>query len=473
MRQVAGVSLQRKLLLWLLLPQLILWLTGGFLAWRIALQNGEKGIDQTLTQSVRALARQIKPIGDGLLVDFPKAAQDILEQDPTDRITYMVSSPPGSFLLGNAQLPPPPVQSVALGEPLLYHARMDDRTLRVALLEVDYGSEPNRQRLRVQVAQSLTVRERIAQELLHQMVLPMGLMGLALSALVYAGVLRGLQPLKRLETQIERAGQQRRADHEPLAHIELNEAPLEVHSLASTINRLLDAVALSQGKEKRFLNDAAHQLRTPLAGLIGQVELALSESQEAAVRERLHKVLSGAQRSAHLVHQLLQLARSESQASLQPLDLPALARDVARDWARRAVDLGVDLGYEGEASLWIDGNGLLLREALNNLIDNALHYAGQGATVTVRVEVDTLHPQWARLWVEDDGPGVNTDDLGELFARFWRGTELPGGCGLGLSIVKEIAQQHSGQAMAEPVSPHGLRVGLRLPMLNPPRELLV
>ena len=104
MRQVPGVSLQRKLLLWLLLPQLVLWLSGGFLAWRIALQNGEKGIDQTLTQSVRALARQIKPIGDGLLVDFPKAAQDILEQDPADRITYMVSSPPGRFLLGNAQL---------------------------------------------------------------------------------------------------------------------------------------------------------------------------------------------------------------------------------------------------------------------------------------------------------------------------------------------------------------------------------
>src|SRR3989344_1127973 len=110
MRHVPGVSLQRKL---------VLWLSGGFLAWRMALQNGEKGIDQTLTQSVRALARQIKPIGDGLLVDFPKAAQDILEQDPADRITYMVSSPPGRFLLGNAQLPPPPPVEVRVGDPYL------------------------------------------------------------------------------------------------------------------------------------------------------------------------------------------------------------------------------------------------------------------------------------------------------------------------------------------------------------------
>lgn len=463
MRQVPGVSLQRKLLLWLLLPQLVLWLSGGFLAWRIALQNGEKGIDQTLTQSVRALARQIKPVGDGLLVDFPKAAQDILEQDPADRITYMVSSPPGRFLLGNAQLPAPPAQPITLGEPLLYHAQVDSRTVRVALLEVDYGSEPARQRLRVQVAQSLTVRERIAQELLEQLLLPMGLMGLVLSALVYAGVLRGLQPLKRLEAQIERAGKRNHNAADPLPPIELASAPQEVYSLASTINRLLEAVARGQQKEKRFLNDAAHQLRTPLAGLIGQTELALHESHEPQVRERLHKVLSAAQRSAHLVHQLLQLARSESNVPMQPLDLPQLACEVAREWTAKALAAGIDLGYEGEEQLRVLGHPLLLREALNNLIDNALHYAGTGATVTVRVHITA--PGMAALAVEDDGPGVPAEHLGDLFARFWRDSDKAGGCGLGLSIVDEIALRHAGQTFAEPVVPHGLRVGISLPAL--------
>ena len=463
MRQVPGVSLQRKLLLWLLLPQLVLWLSGGFLAWRIALQNGEKGIDQTLTQSVRALARQIKPVGDGLLVDFPKAAQDILEQDPADRITYMVSSPPGRFLLGNAQLPAPPAQPITLGEPLLYHAQVDSRTVRVALLEVDYGSEPARQRLRVQVAQSLTVRERIAQELLEQLLLPMGLMGLVLSALVYAGVLRGLQPLKRLEAQIERAGKRSHNSADPLPPIELTSAPQEVYSLASTINRLLEAVARGQQKEKRFLNDAAHQLRTPLAGLIGQTELALHESHEPQVRERLHKVLSAAQRSAHLVHQLLQLARSESNVPMQPLDLPQLACEVAREWTAKALAAGIDLGYEGEEQLRVLGHPLLLREALNNLIDNALHYAGNGATVTVRVHITA--PGMAALAVEDDGPGVPAEHLGDLFARFWRDSDKAGGCGLGLSIVDEIALRHAGQTFAEPVVPHGLRVGISLPAL--------
>ena len=463
MRLIPGVSLKRKLLLWLLLPQLVLWLSGGFLAWRIALQNGEKGIDQTLTQSVRALARQIKPIGDGLLVDFPKAAQDILEQDPADRITYMVSSPPGAFLLGNAKLPAPPPGNIGVGEAFLYQARVDDKPVRVALLDVDYGTKQTRQILRVQVAQSLTVRERIAQELLERMLLPMGLMGLALSALVYAGVLRGLQPLKRLEAQIERAGARSQTGADPLRPIELTSAPQEVHSLASTINGLLDAVARGQQKEKRFLNDAAHQLRTPLAGLIGQTELALHESREPAVQQRLQKVLAGAQRSAHLVHQLLQLARSETSVIMQPLDLAALAREVAREWTARALASSIDLGYDGDEHLTVQGQALLLREALNNLIDNALHYAGAGATVTVRVYSSG---QQAMLVVEDDGPGVAAQHLGDLFERFWRGQEAAGGCGLGLSIVQEIAQRHGGRALAKTMAPRGLCVGLLVPMVS-------
>lgn len=278
-------------------------------------------------------------------------------------------------------------------------------------------------------------------------------------------MLRGLQPLKRLEAQIERAGKRNHNAADPLPPIELTSAPQEVYSLASTINRLLEAVARGQQKEKRFLNDAAHQLRTPLAGLIGQTELALHESHEPQVRERLHKVLSAAQRSAHLVHQLLQLARSESNVPMLPLDLPQLACEVAREWTAKALAAGIDLGYEGEEQLRVLGHPLLLREALNNLIDNALHYAGTGATVTVRVHITA--PGMAALAVEDDGPGVPAEHLGDLFARFWRGSDKAGGCGLGLSIVDEIALRHAGQTFAESIAPHGLRVGISLPALPP------
>ena len=454
-----GLSLKRQLLLWLLLPQLVLWLVGGVLAYRIALSYAEKGIDQSLTQSVLSLARQVKPVGSGLLIDFPRAAQDIIEQDPKDRVSYMVSSPPGSFLLGNGRLPGPPAQlRPTTGEPLLYPVEMDGKPMRVALLEVNYGEPSAPQRMRVQVAKSLAVQQRITAELVADMLAPLLLLGTVLSVLVYGGISRGLGPLKRLQAQL---GDRRNQSLSALLPIEMKQAPQEVHALAGAVNQLLAAVRRSLGQEKRFLNDAAHQLRTPLAGLISQTELALAETDPAALRARLTKVLAGAQRSAHLVHQLLSLARHEAEVRLQRLDLAALAREVAREWTPRARAAGIDLGFEGEDSLVIEGEPLLLREALNNLLDNALLYAGSGSMVTLRV---SQAQEQAQLAVEDNGPGLSDKDLPHVFERFWRASDLPGGCGLGLAIVAEIAQRHGGRAGAQAAKPRGLLVAIELPL---------
>ena len=454
-----GLSLKRLLLLWLLLPQLLLWLVGGALTYRIALQYAEKGVDQSLTQSVLSLARQVKPVGSGLLIDFPRSAQDIIEQDPKDRVSYMVSSPPGRFLLGNGKLPEPQLRRTpATGEPLLYNVTMDGKPMRVALLEVNYGELDSPQRMRVQVAKSLAVQQRIAAGLVTDILTPLLLLGAILSVLVYGGITRGLRPLKRLQAQL---GDRREPSLSALAPIELTQAPQEVHALAGAVNQLLSAVRRSLGQEKRFLNDAAHQLRTPLAGLISQTELALTETDPQALRVRLGKVLSGAQRSAHLVHQLLSLARNEAEVKLQPLDAAALAREVAREWTPRALAAGVDLGYEGDDSLLIEGEKLLLREALSNLLDNALLYAGQGSVVTLRV---SRQDGLAVIEMEDNGPGLSADNLRHVFERFWRASALPGGCGLGLAIVAEIAQRHGGTATALTVQPQGLQIRLSLPL---------
>ncbi|MCX7276018.1 MAG: sensor histidine kinase [Burkholderiales bacterium] len=453
-----GLSLKRQLLLWLLLPQLVLWLVGGLLAYRIALNYAEKGIDQSLTQSVRSLARQVKPMGSGLLVDFPRAARDIIEQDPTDRVSYMVSSPPGQFVLGNSMLPDPLLDvRVEPGEPLIYEALLDKKPVRVALLEVNYGEADAPQRLRVQVAKSLAVQQRIARELVADMLLPLLLLGALLGIVVYIGVGRGLQPLNRLEALL---GDRTQRSFTTLSPIELTQAPQEVHSLAEAVNHMLAAVRRSLGQEKRFINDAAHQLRTPLAGLISQTELALTERDPQALQDRLTKVHSGALRSAHLVHQLLSLARTEADIQQKPLDIAALAREVAREWTPRAIAAGIDLGFEGDDKLITQGEKLLLREALSNLIDNALHYAGRGAAVTLRVQSQEGQ---AIVEVEDNGPGLSEEDLPRMFERFWRASEVPGGCGLGLSIVAEIALRHGGSAQALSVLPQGLCVRLSLP----------
>jgi two-component system sensor histidine kinase TctE len=456
-----GLSLKRQLLLWLLLPQLVLFLVGGALAYRVALKYAEKAIDQSLTQSVHSLSRQVKPIGSGLLIDFPRAAQDILEQDPEDRVSYMVSSPPGSFLLGSGKLPGPAEPLVIqTGQAVLYNAQIDGKPMRIALLELAYGEADSPQRMRVQVAKSLAVQQRLTSQLIADMLAPLLLLGVLLSLLVYNGISRGLQPLTRLQAQL---GDRHSPTLSALSPIELTQAPQEVHALATAVNQLLSAVRRSLAQEKRFLNDAAHQLRTPLAGLISQTELALTEADPQALRSRLNKVLSGAQRSAHLVHQLLSLARKEVEVKLQPLDVAALARDVARDWTPKAVKNNIDLGFEGAEHLMVAGEALLLGEALNNLIDNALTYAGAGSEVTLsaRIALDQVV-----LEVRDNGVGLSPQDLPHAFDRFWRASDVPGGCGLGLAIVKEIAQRHGGSAVVLAAVPHGLRVQLLLPCIK-------
>jgi two-component system sensor histidine kinase TctE len=447
------LSLRRQLLLWLLLPQLVLWAGGGLLAYRIALSYAEKAIDQSLTQSVRALARQVKPIGSGLLIDFPRAAQDVLEQDPKDRISYMVSSPPGQFLLGNQTLPQPEEGMVGTEGPLLYAAEIDGKPLRIVALDVNYGEVNAPQTLRVQVGKSLAVQQRIARELIADMLAPLLAAGVLLSLAVYGGIQRGLAPLTRLTAQLENRSVN------ALSPIGMTQAPNEVHALVQAINGLLDEVARNVNQEKRFINDAAHQLRTPLAGLISQVELAQRENSDPVLGARLTKVRTGAERSAHLVHQLLTLARTETTARREPLDLAALARDVAREWTPRAVAAGVDLGFEGEEHRMVQGDALQLREAMANLIDNALRYTPRGSAVTLKVEADG---ERTRLLVEDNGPGLSEADMAHVFQRFWRASELPGGCGLGLAIVSEIARRHGGEATAENMQPHGLRITLNL-----------
>ncbi len=465
------LSLKRQLLLWLLLPQLLLWLVGGSLAYRIALSYAEKGVDQSLTQSVRSLARQVKPVGSGLLIDFPKAAQAIIEEDPQDKVSYMVSSPPGQFVLGNAKLPEPPAAVVQLlqesTEPQLYQAMIDmpdseARPLRIATLELPFGEAGSPQRMRVQVAKSLAVRERIARELVFDMLVPLLLLGAVLGVLVYAGIARGLLPLARLQDKLQARSSSDARSATPFSPIALQQAPQEVHSLAGAVNQLLAAVERSVSQEKRFINDAAHQLRTPLAGLQAQLDLALSERDPKALQNRLQKVNAGMQRATHLMHQLLQLARSEADVPMQPLDAVQLARSIAQDAAPAALAADVDFGFEGppdDAPLMIQGNALLLREALTNLIDNAVRYAGRGATVTLRARKDTGS---VILEVEDNGPGLPPEEIPKVFERFYRASDAPGGAGLGLAIVQEIAQRHSGQAFVQTAQPHGLCVQILL-----------
>jgi two-component system sensor histidine kinase TctE len=246
-----------------------------------------------------------------------------------------------------------------------------------------------------------------------------------------------------------------------------------VKALAVAINDLLGAVQHSVVSQRRFIGDAAHQLRTPLAGLKSQTELALKEATDPAQRARLQRVHESATRSAHLVNQLLSLARAEPESTAQQartrVDLVGLAREVTAELVPRALQAGVDLGYggpdaEGEDTarrIEVEGIALLLREALVNVVDNATRYAGPGAVVTVQAGTDGRD---AWLEVSDNGPGLPPELHEAVLERFFRATHEGGGCGLGLAIVKEIAERHSGRVELSTASPHGLIVRICLPL---------
>lgn len=478
-RGAGGPSLHRQLLIWLLAPQLVLWIGGAFVTYNLAARYANAAIDASLSQATRALARQVKPIGNGLFIDFPRAAQDILESDPNDRVLYTVSAPPGEFILGNRNLPPPagvPAQP-ALGEPYFYDGEValpaggGNERLRVAALYLSYGEEPGeRQTMLVQVARSSANREELARRILVDTVLPLSALIVLMTMIVWAGIRAGLAPLVRLRSLVEG-----KAPND-LTAIELHAAPREVRALAQAINDLLGAVQHNVVAQKRFISDAAHQLRTPLAGLKSQTELALKEAQDPALQARLQRVHESATRSAHLVNQLLTLARAEPEsATVQArtrVDLARLARDLTAEFVPRARQAGIDLGYEpgemrpgpageDEAPVEVLGIPLLLREALANVVDNALRYAGQGAEVTVRVAREGRH---GLVEVRDTGPGVPASLRGDMFERFVRGTHEGNGCGLGLAIVKEIVQRHAGLVEAVDTRPHGLTLRLLLPL---------
>jgi two-component system sensor histidine kinase TctE len=484
----AGVSLARQLLLWLLLPQLVLWMAGGVATYRFAAGYANQAIDASLLQASRSLARQLKPIGNGLLIDFPRAAQDVLEADPADKLLYMVSSPPGQFILGNQSLPAPVLSTTdtvsgapALDTPYFYDGTMPllgraalqaptGQPLRLVALYLRFGDEANApQTMLVQVARSSANREELAQRILVDMLLPMSSLVLLMTLIVWLGIRKGLAPLARLRQQVEGR------DPTDLAPLQLASAPRELWSLATAINTLLAAVQNTVATQKRFIGDAAHQLRTPLAGLKSQTEIALQSSADPELRARLQRVHDSATRSAHLVNQMLTLARAEPESVMtqdrKRFDLQRMAQALTAEWVPRALRLNIDLGLDEQPRqpVWVQANEMLIREALNNLIDNALHYAGKGSQVTVRVtsalsEQNGMSPPHALMQVSDTGPGIDPTQLPRVFERFVRATDSGNGCGLGLPIVKEIVERHHGQVSLESIEPHGLCVSVRLPL---------
>lgn len=435
-------SLRRQLLVWLLLPQFVLWTIGAVITYEVALRFTNQTNDRALLAASRALARQIKPLDSGLLIDFPKAAQQILEEDPSNQLIYTVSSPPGQFILGNKNLPIPPKKAVQRVEtPYFYDQKTGKETFRVVAMYYQLSHYPDSQWMLVQIGKNVAERRVLAREIFVEILLPQSALLFFATVLVWTGVGRGLSPLKRLRRAVE----ERSPDD--LSPIQIDTAPAEVLSLVVAVNQLLERLRLQVEVQRRFIADAAHQLRTPLAGLKTQTDLALRLSDPAELQACLRHLQISTERSVRLANQLLSLARAEPEANLvlKNLDITDLARSVTEQWVPQALSHEIDLGFEFESGqAVVAGDAVFLRELLSNLIDNSLRYCPAGSVVTVRVQ---RRAGSTRLQVEDNGPGIPESERERVLSRFYRlpaHAGISNGCGLGLSIVKEIVIRHQG-----------------------------
>ncbi len=470
--------LRRYLMIWLLVPQLVLWAGAAVMSYQVAARYANLAIDRSLYTASRALARQVKPTGSGFLIDLPRAARDIIESDPDEQVYYMVSSPPGQFILGNKALsaPPPRIRLPDGQPPADAPSFYDDHiqvaghrvAVRVVALYLSWGEPGQTQTMLVQIAKSRVSRDALAGRILGDIALPLVLLVLAMSVIVWMSLRAGLAPLARLQQAV------RDRPAGDLAPIRLGPVPEEIEVLNTALNGLLTRVQDSVAGQRRFISDAAHQLRTPLAGLKSQTELALKATADPELKARLHRVHESATRSAHLVNQLLTLARAEPDSANaighSRFDLRRLVSELTAEMVPRALQAGVDLGLaeaeEGEHDelqrpLTLLGNALLMREAVFNVIDNAIRYAGAGSEVTVSVDSDEAQ---MFVLVDDTGPGVDPAHHDAVFQRFFRATHEGTGCGLGLSIVKEIVERHGGTVSLASREPHGLRVKLAFPL---------
>jgi len=428
-------SLRQRLTYWLLGPLLLLVAAGTFVSYRIALNAANKAYDAALLDPVLAIASHLRMNGDQVELDLPSIAIEALRIDTEDRVYYAVlGSGAENLIAGTAKLPAPP-ESLRPGEHIFYDAKLEGERVRVAAraVQVENGGTAI-----VEVAETLIKRDKLVLELLVASAAPQLLIAFAAVVLLWLGIGQGLRPLARLRGEIAARSPR---DLRPVPE---QDKPEEVRSLVGALNQLLSRLNAAIESRQRFISNAAHQLRTPLAGLKTHAELARREPSTSELRSLLDMIAGETTRTSHLVNQLLTLARAEpgEAPSGQPVNLHEIVGRDVRDWVQRALGKNIDLGFELEDA-WTVGEPLLLRELAANLLDNALAYTQPGGSVTVRTGVRNGE---SLLEVEDNGPGIPEADREKVFERFYRVPATGGeGCGLGLSIVSEIAGRHSAR----------------------------
>ena len=451
-------SLFGEILDWMLTPLLLLWPLSLALTWFVAQGIASKPFDRALEFNLQALTQFVANQNGQISFNLNSQARDLLRADDSDLVYYQVIDPRGKLVSGELDFPRPREdETPEAGRVLLRDDVVRGDEVRVAYTWLERNDAQHL--VLMQVAETKGKRSTLATEIIKGVMVPQFIILPLAVLLVWLALVRGIRPLSALASRI------RARKPDDLSPLDESAVPQEVGPLVGSVNDLLTRLKDSIATQKRFLADAAHQLKTPLAGLRMQADLAQREgASEDDLKHSLQQIGHASMRATHTVNQLLALARAEGGGAVlahQPCDIVALTIEVVREAVPHALERRIDLGYEGPEpgapEFTRSGNPTLLKEMLRNLVDNALNYtpstAERPGVVTVRVHSDPFSQALA-VEVEDNGPGVPAAERGRIFEPFYRalGTDVDGS-GLGLPIVQEIAQQHGAQISVDDAHP--------------------
>jgi two-component system, OmpR family, sensor histidine kinase TctE len=452
-------SIFSEMLDWLLVPLLVMWPISFIAAYFIAFDIANQPYDRALEDTTRALIDQVTYINNNVVIALPNPETNILRADDVDIISYRITADDGTTLAGatgDSRISVIPLDEERYSRNTIHFRDIliDGQEARCAFVFTSLNSQTQRAFALVQVAETKNKRNQLATRIAA---FAMALLFIAMPTavlLLWFGLTRGLRPVLTLR---ERFNNRLPND---LSAIDPHEVPDELRPMIATLNRQLAKVRGNLQAQQRFVADAAHQMRTPLAGLKTQAELALSLDQTEQTRNRLLQITSSADRAAHMINQLLALARADNRTNNSPnlsddtdlrttplelIDLGQIAREATVSYVDSALEKSIDLGYEDVPGRHrVQGDAALLRELINNLIDNAIKYTPVNGQITVRILRDSSHTRSLLLQVEDTGIGIPPGDREQVFERFYRvlGTG-EAGSGLGLAIVRSIALFHN------------------------------
>jgi two-component system sensor histidine kinase TctE len=428
-------SIRLSLLKWLLLPLLAINLLAGGLTYHLAWTPAQVAFDANLANEAWALIPRLHLQERGVEIDLSHQAEEMLRIDRFDAVYFVVRDGAGRTIAGDKDFPvlSHPEKPDA---PMAYDHLMRGKTIRVAWLKTMIASHP----VYIGVAETLRKRNEIRSEIIFKVVLLEIILTSLLMAMTWFAVSRGLNPLHRIRTALNLR------NPDDLSPVREQNVPSELRPLLEAIDNLLNRTETGAKAQQDFLANVAHQLRTPLAGLKTQLEwLQQKYAPEPDTGKSCRLMLSSVDRMIRQTNQLLALARAEpsqfEKKGLEPVELDKLVEESIQHFVREAGKKSIDLGFDLHPTKVL-GDRFLLRDLIDNLVDNAIRYTPAGGVVTVSCHQSA---STGTLVIEDNGPGIPLPDREKIFNRFYRLNVKVAGSGLGLAIVRDIAGDHDAE----------------------------